>query len=176
MKHNFNSLTSKDNISIKNIRRIDLFATIIISSVFTNGMFFSQAMADNNSTGIGNGSPALDNTSTTITSNQNTISAGGQVTLVATVTDSSSASASPAGSVMWSDGNGGGTFSSAFCDLSSGTCTTSYTPSSGAPNSITITATYGGDATHRTNAGTSGLTINAIHATTLSVTPNPATV
>ncbi len=173
MKHNFNSLISEHNISIKNILRIALFATIIISSAFTNGIFFSQAMADN-STGAGNGSPTLDNTSTTITSNQNTISAGGQVTLVVTVRDSSSASVSPAGSVMWSDGNGGGTFSSAFCDLSSGTCTTSYTSSSSAQSTITITANYGGDATHQASSGTLSLGTLAIHPTSVVITTNSA--
>ncbi len=170
MKDDFNALTSHGNISIKNILTIALFGTMIISSTFANGLFFSQAMATDNSTGNG----TLDNTSTTITSNQNTISAGAQITLVATVIDSSSSSATPAGSIMWNDGNGGGSFSSAFCDLSSGTCTVSYTSSSNTQSSITITATYSGDATHQTSSGTLPLTILTIHTTSVAITPNSA--
>ena len=168
MKDNFNALTPHDKISIKNILIIALFATTMISSTFANGSFFSQAMATDNSTF------ATDNTSTTITLNQNTISAGGQVALVATVIDSSSSSVTPAGSIMWSDGNGGGSFSSTFCDLSSGTCTVSYTSSVSAQSVITITATYSGDATHQTSSATLSLGTLAIHPTSVAITPNSA--
>lgn len=174
MKDNFNSSILHGKISIKNILTIALFATIIISSTFANELFFSQAMATGNSTGNGTSSTTLDNTSTTITSSQNTISAGAQVTLVATVIDGSSSSATPAGSIMWSDGNGGGSFSSAFCDLSSGTCSVSYTSSASAQSTITITATYSGDATHQTSSGTLSLAILAIHTTSVAITPNSA--
>ncbi|MDC8452758.1 MAG: hypothetical protein LV477_07590, partial [Candidatus Nitrosotalea sp.] len=174
MKDNFNASISHGKISIKNILTIALFATIIITSTFANGLFFSQAMATGNSTGNGTSSTTLDNTSTTITSSQNTISAGAQVTLVATVIDSSSSSATPAGSIMWSDGNGGGSFSSAFCDLSSDTCSASYTSSASAQSTITITAAYSGDATHQTSSGTLSLAILAIHTTSVAITPNSA--
>ncbi|HZS74765.1 MAG TPA: hypothetical protein VFA69_09735 [Candidatus Nitrosotalea sp.] len=53
MKDNSNASTSNDKISIKNILTIALFATTIISSTFANGLFFSQAMATDNSTGNG---------------------------------------------------------------------------------------------------------------------------
>lgn len=174
MKNNFNASISYNKISIKNILTIALFATIIISSTFANGLFFSQAMATDNSTDNGTPSTSLDNTSITITSNQNTISAGAQVTLVATVIDSSSSSVTPAGSIMWSDGNGGGSFSSAFCDLSSGTCSVSYTSSVSAQSATTITATYSGDATHQTSSGTISLAILTIHATSVAITPDSA--
>ena len=154
---------------------ISLFVVIIISSTLTNGILL-QAMASGNSTNTGNGtiSNTLDNTSTAVTSNQNTISAGGQVTLVVTVTDSSSGSVSPAGSVLWNDGNSGGMFSSAFCNLSSDTCTVSYTSASNAPSTITITASYGGDATHQASTGTVSLSILTMHPTSIVITPNSA--
>ena len=75
------------------------------------------------------------------------------MTFTATVTGSTYSQNIPTGQVIWSDGNTGGTFNSSTCDLSSGTCTVTYTPSSNAPNSITITASDGGDPSHTANSG-----------------------
>ena len=98
---------------------MSLLVIMIMSSIFTNGVFISQAMASDNSTTQNSTTPAptLDVTSITVTSTQNTVSAGSQITLTATVTDNSNTPTSPAGSILWSDGNAGGTFSSAFCNV-----------------------------------------------------------
>ncbi|MDE1817075.1 MAG: Ig-like domain repeat protein [Thaumarchaeota archaeon] len=146
---------------------------MMISSIFTNGIFVSQAMADGNSTSTQNStaSASLDATSTAITSTQNTVSVGSQITLTATVTDNSNIPTSPAGSIMWNDNNAGGTFSSAFCNIVSGTCTVTYVASSSAHNAATITATYGGDASHQTSSGTYSITVNSvIDSTSVSIT------
>ena len=99
---------------------------------------------------------------------------GTAITFSITVTDTSSSPTSPTGSVSWSDGGAGGSFSSSACTLSTNSCTTSYTPSSNAPNSITITASYGGDTTHQTSSGTSGLVKNLLSSTSVTVSPNPS--
>ncbi|MDE1876000.1 MAG: Ig-like domain repeat protein [Thaumarchaeota archaeon] len=152
---------------------MSLFVIMMISSIFTNGIFVSQAMADGNSTSTQNStaSASLDATSTAITSTQNTVSVGSQITLTATVTDNSNIPTSPAGSIMWNDNNAGGTFSSAFCNIVSGTCTVTYVASSSAHNAATITATYGGDASHQTSSGTYSITVNSvIDSTSVSIT------
>ncbi|HZS74764.1 MAG TPA: hypothetical protein VFA69_09730 [Candidatus Nitrosotalea sp.] len=115
-------------------------------------------------------------TTVTVSPNPASYVSGNTLTFTATVADTSNSQNIPTGVVTWSDGNTGGVFGTSSCTLASGTCTTSYTPASNSPESVTITATYGGDGIHQTNAGTSALTINAIHATTLAVTPNPASV
>ena len=161
MKNNSNLLPSDDGRSIKNILMIGLFAVVIISLLFSNGLIISQVMAsDVNSTST------IDNTSLSIVTNQNTVQAGVQVTLTVTVTDTSSSPTSPTGSVSWSDGGAGGSFSSSACTLSTGTCTTTYTPSSSSPSNVVITASYGGDTTHNTSSSTLSLAISAAHTTT----------
>ena len=152
---------------------MSLLVIMIMSSIFTNGIFISQAMATGNSTTQNSTTPAptLDVTSVTVTSTQNTVSAGSQITLTATVTDNSNTPTSPAGSIIWNDGNAGGTFSSAFCNVVSGTCTVTYIASSSAHNAATITAAYGGDATHQTSSGTYSITVNSvIDSTSVSIT------
>ncbi|MGA9228889.1 MAG: hypothetical protein WBV92_01950, partial [Nitrosotalea sp.] len=102
---------------------------------------------------------------------------GTAVTFTATVTDPADSQSIPTGTMIWSDGTAGGSFNSSTCDLSSGTCTVTYTPSSNAPNSISITTSYNGDTNHAANSGTTTLTMNSSYSTTSSVTvsPNPAT-
>ncbi|MGI0061515.1 MAG: hypothetical protein ACREBA_03580, partial [Nitrosotalea sp.] len=58
------------------------------------------------------------------------------------------------------------------CALSSGSCTTSYTPSTSPPSSVTIAASYGGDSTHATSNGTATLMINQLNPTSTTITPN----
>ena len=107
---NFRLTNTKPNI--KNILTICLFAVIIFSSLFSNGSLVSQAMASGNSTSANNttNTPTIDNTSLTVVSNPNTISAGSHVTLTATVTDTSSSPITPTGTITWNDGNAGGSF------------------------------------------------------------------
>jgi len=152
---------------------MSLLVIITMSSIFTNGVFISQAMASDNSTTQNSTTPTstLDATSVSVTSTQNTVSAGSQITLTATVADNSNTPTSPAGSILWNDGNSGGTFSSAFCNIVSNTCTVTYIASSSAHNAATITATYGGDATHQTSSGTYSIAINsAIDSTSVTIT------
>ena len=172
---NFRLTNTKPNI--KNILTICLFAVIIFSSLFSNGSLVSQAMASGNSTSANNttNTPTIDNTSLTVVSNPNTISAGSHVTLTATVTDTSSSPITPTGTITWNDGNAGGSFHSTTCILSANTCTTSYTPAASVPNSITITASYGGDATHQASSGSSSLSNNQ-DATSLAVTSSTSSI
>jgi hypothetical protein len=80
----------------------------------------------------------------------------------ATVTDTAAGTkAAPAGGVTWSS-SGAGTFSAATCapaNAAAQTCTATYTPT--AAGSPTVTASYGGDATHGASAGGASLTVTA---------------
>src|SRR5437870_2373643 len=114
--------------------------------------------------------------SVTITPNPAIADQGLQVTFSVKVVDTSSSPTVPTGTVSWSDGNAGGTFSQVSCALSSGNCTVSYTPDPHHTASITIAANYGGDDTHLAGAITRTLTINIFHDTTTTVTPNVAGV
>ena len=116
---------------------------------------------------------ALDTTSVAVTPNPFTVNSGGQVTYAVTVTNTNGTT-TPTGAVIWNDGSSG-TFNPPSCNLSSGSCTTSYTASTSSPT-VTITASYVGDSTHSVSSGTSSLTVNQIHSTTTTVTPNPSSV
>ncbi|HME18684.1 MAG TPA: G1 family glutamic endopeptidase [Nitrososphaerales archaeon] len=104
------------------------------------------------------------------------------VPFTATVADTGSgAPSAPTGTVTWSDGGKGGTFSSASCVLSpstssSSTCSVTYTPSSSSPvGSITVTASYPGDSTHSPSSGSGSIAISK-RSTTASVSPSSSTV
>ena len=115
--------------------------------------------------------PVISTFSITITSNQSTPSVsvtpnsasyvpGQALTLSAIVADMSNSPTMPTGSVTWSDGNIGGIFAiymllvirHMYCYI---------TAPSNAPNSITMTANYGGDTSHTANSGSTTLTINS---------------
>src|SRR5438552_9558478 len=94
----------------------------------------------------------------------------------ATVTDTTPGVATtPTGTVSFT--NSGGTFSAASCTLSgtgsSASCSVTFTPN--ASGAHTITATYGGDATHDGSSGTTVVTATK-HPTTTSVSCTPASV
>ena len=118
----------------------------------------------------------LSSTTTTITPNTVTINQGSQTQLTASVADTSSLPTTLDGIVSWSDGNAGGSFNPSSCTLSSAACSVSYVPSATPPNSITITAAYGGNSVHSDSTGTSVLTIHLQHTTITSITPNPVTI
>lgn len=99
----------------------------------------------------------LHNSTSSVVSSSSTVTQGSAVTLTVTVTDTSSPSTTPTGNVAWNDGNTGGTFSPTTCDLSSASCSVTYTASASAPSSIIITAIYGGDNTHAGSQGTYAL-------------------
>ena len=91
-------------------------------------------------------------------------------------------SSNPTGMVTWNDGGAGGSFaSSSSCTLAPlGTTLTSkcfivYTaPSS--TGSVTITANYPGDGSHKPSSGKATLTVSTKSPTTTTVTPNPVTI
>ena len=93
------------------------------------------------------------NTTTKVSQNPATLAQGSKVQLTASLADTSISSI-VTGSVSWSDGNADGTFDSASCTLSSNTCSVYYTAHTGSTNSVTITATYGGDNSHSLSSGT----------------------
>jgi trimeric autotransporter adhesin len=94
---------------------------------------------------------------------------------VVQVVDIANSQTTPAGTISWSDGGVGGTFSSSLCVLSSGTCTVSYLPPANYTNNITIAATYAGDATHNTSSNTATLKLKELHATATTITSNSYT-
>lgn len=104
---------------------------------------------------------------TTVTVSPNTakVKAGKSLKLEAEVTDSNAGTTTnPTGTVTWSDGGAGGSFSSATCTLVSKTgstsvslCSVKYTTSA-TPKTAAITATYGGDSNHDGSSGTSSIT------------------
>src|SRR6185437_9697939 len=80
------------------------------------------------------------------------------------------------GTVTWSDGDAGGVFSPSSCTISSGSCTTTYTPSTHTPNLVTVTATFASNTDYSGSTGASGLSISKKHNTTTTVSPNPLTL
>src|SRR5438093_2980923 len=111
----------------------------------------------------------IHDTTTTVTPTASTINQGSQVTLVVSVNDTSNSPTNPSGTISWSDANTGGTFSSASCTLSSGSCYVSYTTAANSPSSVTISASYAGDSTHSASSGKTQLSINEI-STSLQLT------
>ncbi len=104
----------------------------------------------------------LHGTIITIAPNPAAVIQGSKVLLTASVADNSSAPIIPSGTISWSDGNAGGTFDQTSCTLSDGSCATSYTPSTSSSNSVTITASYGGDGTHYGGYGVSHVSITVL--------------
>jgi len=109
---------------------------------------------------------AFRSTVTTVTPNPSSVVHGIKITFNARVSDTSAgAKNTPTGTISWSDGGTGGSFSGGgTCILtkassSVGTCPITYTaPTS--TGSATITGTYSGDSTHKIGIGTSTLTVN----------------
>ena len=109
---------------------------------------------------------AARSTSTSVSCSPDTVAVGKPSSCAATVTDTDGGTAStPTGTVSLAS-NGAGSFSDDQCTLeqtSSGVagCSVIYTPGAeGAPTSTdTITATYGGDATHADSSGTAAVTV-----------------
>ena len=109
--------------------------------------------------------PALHSTAMGVSPNPSSVTAGGSMTFTASVTDIASSPTVPSGTISWSDGGKGGSFSSPTCSLQSAgaatsSCQVTYTAPSAA-GSVTITASYSGDPIHSTSSGTSSLSVNA---------------
>lgn len=101
---------------------------------------------------------------TSVSCSPSPVSLGSSSTCAATVTGSS-----PTGTIMWASSGVANFTPAPVCTLSSGTCAVNYTPSSS--GSITITATYGGDAANGGSYGTFTLstTQSSTSATTTSL-------
>src|SRR5437016_4749327 len=115
-------------------------------------------------------------TTTTVSCSPASVPVGSPTSCTATVTDTGPGTAiTPTGTVSFA--NSGGTFSAASCTLSgtgsSASCSVTFTPN--ASGAHTITATYGGDATHDGSSGTTVVTATK-HPTTTSVSCTPASV
>src|SRR2546427_5692209 len=85
-------------------------------------------------------------TTTTLSPNSASVTPGSPLTFAATVKDTSGSPSAPSGSVSWSDGGAGGSFSAATCSLSSlrssgSQCSMTDTPPS-TPGSAPIPGTY----------------------------------
>ena len=121
-------------------------------------------------------------TTTTVLPSPATTGLGEPITLYAKVLDSSVGTKSiPTGTVSWSDGGAGGSFNATSCTLaqfgtstSTGRCAIVYSPPANA-GTFTITATFSGDAIHKTSSGISKLTVTT-DPTSTTITPKPATV
>jgi hypothetical protein len=100
--------------------------------------------------------------------------AGSPVTCIATVMGNS-----PTGTITWSS-NGVGTFtpSYSYCFLSSGQCSVLFTPTSSTTSPVTITATYGGDASNAPGLpGSFSFAVAKSSATTsVSCSPSPVSL
>ena len=114
-------------------------------------------------------------TNTVVVANQTSVNPAGSVLLSVTVSDTSSSSTNPTGTVTLSDGNAGGTFNATSCTLASGSCAGVYKLSSNSPSSITVTASYNGDTSHLPSSGIVSLSIN-VHGSSVTITPSNSTV
>jgi hypothetical protein len=105
----------------------------------------------------------LRQTSTAVTPNPSSVVHGNPITYIATLTDTSGGTKSaPTGTVSWTASVSGGNFNSGTCALvatssSQSKCSVTYAPL--AAGSLTITAKYLGDSTHKTSSGKSALTV-----------------
>ncbi|MDE1839327.1 MAG: hypothetical protein KGH87_05335, partial [Thaumarchaeota archaeon] len=158
--------------------RILLFVSIVAVLVFPQYAFSAEPDSNSsntisnstNSTIVPKTNIVIDSTSSAVTSNPDTSNQGSQVSLTVRIMDTSNLPTVATGSVTWSDGNLGGTFSQSSCVLSSGSCTVSYTPPANHGGTITITTNYGGDATHSTSTGTFALTVLTLHSVATTIT------
>jgi len=105
----------------------------------------------------------LDTGATSVSCSPGTVAVGAPSMCTATVTDTAGPATTPTGTVSFGS-SGPGDFGGSPCTLSgsgaSASCSVSYTPdASGSTRTDTITATYGGDATHAGSSGTTAVTV-----------------
>jgi hypothetical protein len=158
----------------KNTRPTIILVTVFCL-LFTGNLVDFPAMADNG-TSTNSTSTSLPDTTTAVVSNSTTVNTGGQATLSISVSDSSISPTTPSGTISFGDGNAGGTFNPSSCTLSSGSCTSTYTPATNSPGTVTITASYGGDSSHSTSSGSTPLAITSLDSTATAITSNPTAI
>ena len=126
-------------------------------------------------------------TTTTLKSSLSYVQIGGSVTLTAKVTDTSSSPTTPTGTIAWSDGGAGGSFTingktTSTCTLKHvslrvSSCKVTYVASSSAAlgQTITIQSTYSGDASHSSSSAQLSLTVPS-RTTSTVITPSTVIV
>ena len=104
--------------------------------------------------------PCQPNTVTAVSLNPDTVFAGERTLVTANVTNTNSTNI-PTGSISFDDNNAGGSFGILSCNTNSYSiaCDVNYTAPS-TNQSVTITATYSGDATHAVSSGIATLRVN----------------
>jgi len=128
---------------------------------------------------FGSFSPPLAHpTSTSVSCSPTSLAVGNSTTCTATVTDNSSNSSAPAGTISFSTTpSGAGSFVPAFCTLrgsgSTAACAASFTPASGTERSIDVNGTYSGDSIHTGSSGAASVTATKRDASIIvSCTPS----
>jgi hypothetical protein len=116
-------------------------------------------------------SAAFDDTSTTVSCSPASVATGAPTTCKATVSDTTTPSSTPTGTVNFSASPGSGQFDS--CTLNaSGVCQVNFTP--GAGGDYTVSAAYSGDTNFQPSSDTTSVT--AVDPTTLTLSCSPSTV
>jgi len=92
--------------------------------------------------------------STAVVCSPNPVSVGWSANCTATVSGSN-----PTGTVTWSMSSSTGSFSQSVCNLSTGSCLTTYTDNF--PGSVTIAASYSGDSNNVPSSGSTILTVTS---------------
>ena len=110
--------------------------------------------------------PAVVSTTTSVYCYPSSVGVGSSASCTATV-----AGSTPTSQVTFSS-SGSGSFSSTTCQLSSGSCGVTFTPS--VTGSQTITATYGGDSNNGPSSGTATVAGISIVASTANADPSSA--
>ena len=116
--------------------------------------------------------PAPDQTTTSVVPSQASVQTSQVIDFTATVSDTAASPSTPTGTVTWSDGGAGGSFSQPSCTLatsssSTASCTTAYTAPA-AVGSVTVTAAYAGDGTHSSSSGTASVSVQQTQSYTIS--------
>jgi hypothetical protein len=116
--------------------------------------------------------PPPDHTQTTVTCPPYTDAVNSPASCTATVTDTTTPSTVPRGTVSWSGGSG--SFNAPSCTLSSGACSVTFTPALGSEGTQQITGTYNAGASFDPSTGTAGIQVQKrTTATSVSCTPGP---
>lgn len=106
-------------------------------------------------------SAALRATSASVSCIPSSLELSQTATCTAVVSDTDTGSATtPTGDVAFSATSPTAFPSPSVCTLSAGTCQMTYTAWGGAPSTVTITASYGGDASHAPSTGTQDIAVS----------------
>jgi N-acetylneuraminic acid mutarotase len=113
-------------------------------------------------------------TSTAVTCSPSSVLVNSGSTCTATVTDTATSgiSSTPTSTVSFTAaGSATGSFSSASCSLSLGSCAVTFTPHTA--GGFTVTGNYGGDAMHSSSSGISNSVTVTLRTTSIALSCNP---